>query len=792
MAIQTGRRRHVEAHAAMGTGPRRSGSSGDVDGGIRPGSRSLIRVALGSGLLACAALWVPGEADGQGWIEPVGPQGGAWVQKVSSRVRVEVEGNVATLVVDEWFQAHGGRLGEADYLYPLPSHAVFERFSLYMGDEEIRGEVMDAEKAREIYEAIVRKRRDPALVELAGQGLLRARIFPLNPGETRRVTLRFSQLLERAGDALQLRYEGGVPTATACSAGGSAPPSRCNAEAPPVEMEIRVSEGGKFLEPFSPTHSITTHREGPVLVVRTRGTLAGPFSLFLPLAREGIGLALATHKPLGEDGYFLLSLSPGRGDLPAQPRDLTVVLDVSGSMSGEKIRQARAALLDLLETLSEEDRFRLIAFSNAVRPFDLTWRSARPADRAEARSWVSRLEADGGTNISGALAEALRLESPSDRLPVTIFLTDGLPTVGETSVDAISRTVEGKRGRARVFAFGVGPDVNTALLDRMTEEGRGSTGYVEPGESVERALSLLATKIRYPVLTDLALVSSPARLMEVYPVQIPDVFAGEELIILGRYEAGGDEDESGRLVVEGIRGGARARFEVHAEFPGAEEENAFLPRLWASRKLGFLTRRVWTEGETKELVDEIRRTALRYGLPSPYTSYLVMEPGANVDEILQAGGVPPGATAGGWERGMPAPTAGAAAVDRAREAKALREVGSVADLLNAQAEIQGGSPGGFQGARWVGGRLFQLRDGVWEEMGLREDVEVVRVEPFSRAYFDLLDRIPELKEFARELPQLEIQGHELRISITEGGQVSLSPGDLREIRGRFISAGGER
>jgi len=791
MAIQARQSRRIGAGGAIGADPRVSGSPGDGDGRAQPAGWGSILMALSCGLLAGAALGLPMEAGAQGWIEPAGPPGSAWVQKVRSRVRVEVEGNVATLVVDEWFQAHGGRLGEADYLYPLPAHAVFERFSLYLGDEEIRGEVMDAEQAREIYEAIVRKRRDPALIELAGQGLLRARVFPLSPGETRRVTLRFSQLLERAGDALQLRYEGGVPSATACSAGGSAPPSRCNAEAPPVEMEIRVSEGGDFLEPFSPTHSITAHREGPVLVVKSQGSLAGPFSLFLPLAREGIGLTLVTHKPLGEDGYFLLSLSPGRGEVPAQPRDLTVVLDVSGSMSGEKIRQARAALLNLLETLSEEDRFRLIAFSNAVRPFDLAWRSARPADRAEARGWVSRLEADGGTNISGALAEALRLESPSDRLPVTIFLTDGLPTVGETSVDAISQMVESKRGRTRVFAFGVGPDVNTALLDRMTEEGRGSTGYVEPGESVERALSLLANKIRYPVLTDLALVSSPARLMEVYPVQIPDVFAGEELIILGRYETRG-EDEEGRLVLEGIRGGAAARFEVDAEFPRTEEENAFLPRLWASRKLGFLTRRVWTEGETKELVDEIRRTALRYGLPSPYTSYLVMEPGADVDEILQVGGVPPFATMGGWERGRSAPTEGAAAVDRAKEAKVLREVGSVADLVSAQEEIQGGPPRGLEGARWVQGRLFQLRDGVWTEMGLRDDVEVVWVQPFSRAYFDLLDRIPELKGFARELPQLEIQGQKLRIRITDGGEVTLSPGDLREIRGRFISAGGER
>jgi len=300
---------------------------------------------------------------GQGWVEPTRPLPGSWIERVDSRVGVVVEGNVATVVVDEWFRAHGRPMGEADYLYPLPPDAVFNGFSLYQGEEELRGEILDADQAREIYEAIVRKRRDPALIELAGQGLLRARVFPLNPGETRRVTLRFSQLLERAGDALHFRYSGGVPNATACGEGGSAPPNPCAPDSARVQFRLRAPRGEDFLAPFSPTHTLNFTREGSTLLVEARGELSGPFSLFLPLAREGLGLTLATHKPLAEDGYFLLSLSPGRGDVPSQPRDVTVVLDVSGSMSGEKMRQARSALLNLLETLAPGDRFRLIALT---------------------------------------------------------------------------------------------------------------------------------------------------------------------------------------------------------------------------------------------------------------------------------------------------------------------------------------------------------------------------------------------------------------------------------------------
>lgn len=741
-------------------------------------------------LLACCFFIAPIPVAPQGWLEPIRPRPGSWVERVETIVRVEVRGNVASVVVDEWFKAHGHGLGEVDYLYPLPAGAVFSGFSLYQGEEELRGEIMDADRAREIYEEIVRRRRDPALIELAGHGLLRARVFPLNPGETRKVTLRYTQLLSRAGDALHLRYEGGAGSATACSGGGSAPPNRCATEASPMEMEVEIPEGARFLEPFSPTHALTTNREGSRLLVKTQGIPSGPLSLFLPLAREGLGLALATHKPLGEDGYFLLSLSPGRGEAPPEPRDVNIVLDVSGSMSGEKIRQARGALLDLLETLSGKDRFRIVAFSNAVRPFSLNWQEANPGSLAEARDWVNRLEAEGGTNVSAALEEALRLPSPGDRLPVTVFLTDGLPTVGETSVDAITAAVQEKRGRMRVFAFGVGHDVNTALLDRMSEEGRGSTTYVAPGESVERALSLLAIRIQHPILTDLVLAGAPVRLKEIYPVQIPDVFAGEELVLFGRYEEPEAQGARGLLSLEGQRGGEIQKFSLEAHFPAGEEANDFLPRLWASRKLGYLTRRVWTEGESQELMEEIRRTALRYGLPSPYTSYLVLEPEMS-PAGMDHGNISISRPASDLRAGVPSfSTQGAQAVGRARRAKTFREVSSMADLQEAEDAVAVAEGGLSGSSRLVAGRLFRLSDGVWKEVAHGEGDAVLTVEPFSRAYFDLLERIPELKAFAREFPQLEVQGEAIRIRILDGGLTELEPVALDSARSAFLQGGG--
>jgi Ca-activated chloride channel family protein len=247
---------------------------------------------------------------------------------------------------------------------------------------------------------------------------------------------------------------------------------------------VRVADASDFLEPFSSTHEIDVDREEDRMVVRVEDGVEGRLSLFLPLAGEAVGLSVATHRPAGEDGYFMLTLSPGRDDGARAPRDVTVVLDVSGSMSGEKIEQARQALHQMLGTLSPDDRFRLVSFSSAVHAQSSDWSFARGAALTGAREWVDDLVADGGTNIGAALDEAFRLQSPDSRLPVVLFLTDGLPSVGEESPERLADIAERRAGRARVFAFGVGHDVNTHLLDRLGEAGRGDTDYVQPGENV--------------------------------------------------------------------------------------------------------------------------------------------------------------------------------------------------------------------------------------------------------------------------------------------------------------------
>jgi Ca-activated chloride channel homolog len=724
-------------------------------------------------LIAGVLCAQPAPAAAQGWIEPrprmprpVLPPA-SLVEKLRTQVTVEIADRVATVEVEEWFRNNGGGLGEGDYIYPLPAGSVFASYSLFQGEQELRGELMDADRARSIYEEIVRAQRDPALIELVGKGMLRARVFPIEAGQTRRIRLRYTQVLPRAGDALHLQYAAGAARGTRTQ------------EHAPLAFIVRVADGSAYRDAFSPTHPVTTERARGTMTVRPRQAPTGDFALFLPFAERIAGVTVAAHRPPGEDGYLMLTLSPGAAAASRVPRDVTAVVDVSGSMSGEKMEQARRALHQLLGSLGREDRVRLIAFSSQVRSWREEWTAATPQQLRSAAGWVDELRADGGTNIHEALARAFDAESPPARLPIVVFLTDGLPTVGETNVERITGLAESRRGRARVFALGVGYDVNTALLDRLSEAARGTTQYVRPSEDVEHAVSVLAARIRHPVLTDLQLNIAGATVSEVYPHQLPDLFAGEDLVIFGRYRGAG----AARITVEGRREGRTERLATRAELPRVERGSDYIATLWAARKIGDLDRRIRSaqaDGASRRqvaaLIEELRETALRYGLLSEHTSYLVQEPVLALDRAMMA---------------PAAPVSGQAAVLRAEESRRSREVASVADMQAVQtfaaARLGAGAAAVKAGTdvRTLGGRTFRQRNGEWHDAAHVDGGRVESIEPYSAAFFAVLRALPELAPVVRELDHVLVAGSRTSIRVAAGGRATLSDAALAEIVAAF-------
>ncbi len=723
-----------------------------------------LRRALGLAVPLAVALSTVALA--QGWIDPVRPVlptiPMGRIERIRSAVQVSVSGRVARVTVEEWFRNTGPAMAEGVYHFPLPGEAVFSSYSLWQGDQELRGETMDAAQARAIYENIVRMKRDPALIELVGQGLIRARVFPINPGETRKITLKYTQVLDRSGDAWRFRYLGDRARQSA-----------------PRSFRLEADSAARFGDPYSPTHQVRINRSGDHLEVTLDDTApGGDFELFFPLARGLVGLSLVTDHPAGEDGYFMLLLAPGAAaQTEALRRDVAAVIDVSGSMSGEKLSQAKAALIQLLGTLREQDRFRLVAFSGAVRRYATGWTAATAENRRDATAWIRSLEAEGGTNIAGALAEALTDAPAEEALGVVVFLTDGLPTAGDTDPERIAERAEQGRGRFRLFAFGVGDDVNTFLLDRLTERARGTTEYVRPGQDIERAVGTLAAKVASPVLTDLTLVAGQGvELYDVQPGNLPDLFAGDELVVFGRYRGAGSGERS--VTVRGRRNGRQEQFStVLTDREGVAAR--YIEQLWAARKAGALSREIRLHGQTSELIEALKQLALRHGILTEYTAYLVQEPTVvarqrEEQRVLQAP--------------APAPRdqAGSGAV-----AKAARE-GAMSSAVHLDGIVVTGvweaarSNSGVATQR-VGGRLFTLRDSTWTDLGHGDSLRLVTVAPYSDAYFALLRAVPELVAVAALEPAVLVAGKRASIKIGKGGKEAWMPGELerlvREFRG---------
>jgi Ca-activated chloride channel family protein len=486
-----------------------------------------------------------------------------------------------------------------------------------IGGQQVQAELLSADKARGIYEDIVRKLKDPALLEYAGRDVFKVRVFPIEPNSHKRITLSYSQVLP--SDAGLVSYVYPLNTEKF-----SAKPIK-NVSIK-VELETRLS----LKTIYSPSHAVEIKRNGP-----NKATIAyeaadvqpdTDFALYFAPEKDEVGLNLLTYKTPGEDGYFLLLASPGMDakDRQVVLKDVVFILDTSGSMSGKKITQAKKALEFCVENLNDDDRFELVRFSTEVEPLFDQLVAASPANRAKAGDFIKDLRANGATAIDDALRKALSLRPADSARPfVIIFLTDGMPTIGVTDEDQILGNVKrNDTGRTRIFCFGIGNDVNTHLLDKLTEQSRGSSQYVLPEEDIEVKVSSFFAKIKEPVLANPTLkFTGDIRATKLYPASLPDLFKGEQLVLAGRYSGHG----SSAVIVEGMVNGATRKFTYEVKFPDESPDHEFIPRLWATRRVGNLLDEIRLHGENAELRDEVTQLARKYGIVTPYTAYLIVE-----------------------------------------------------------------------------------------------------------------------------------------------------------------------
>jgi Ca-activated chloride channel family protein len=684
------------------------------------------------------------------------------VLKQSSHVKAELADRVIRYEVTETFVNRGGGVGEADYIFPLPKGAAFQDLKLSINGELVSGEMMNASQARAIYEDIVRRQRDPALVEWMGYGMLRTRIFPIAPGEAKKVVVRFQMVAEREGDALRVDYFRGRQNGdTWLSFAG-----RGNDEAPRSSFTLTYPIDGLYGSPYSPTHSLVTNQKGNRREVKAEGS-ASEVTLLIPVRKSTEpSIAVLTYAPRNEDGFALITLSPPAIVTRSTPRDVTLVLDVSGSMSGVKIRQARDAGKQVLATLSASDRFKLIDFSTEVRTFRDEFVRATRENISEASRYLESLDATGSTNISGALDAALEGKVAAGRLGLVLFVTDGEPTIGERNPEAIAARVNRLRGERRIFSFGVGADLNAALVERLALEGRGTAQFVRPEESVERAVSIVASRLTNPVVTNLRVSAEGVRLIKRHPSQPGDIFAGQDFVLLARYDGSG----RGRLRFEGESATGPVSWTSPVEFPASRRENAYIARLWATQRLGYLSAEKRKNGGSREIDNEIRELGEKYSIPTEFTSYLVVEPGMQVVTGVATG------TATRRVEAAAVPAVSQAQFEAARDAAKQRSATNLAAADEADLSAQAKS------TRRVGARTFALSGETWTDLRRSDSQTVVKVKAFSDAYFKLMDAVPELRDIFALGDKVKVNGRSVSIEIGATGIESISGAELERIR----------
>jgi Ca-activated chloride channel family protein len=574
---------------------------------------------------------------------------------VEHKVAIAIEDQVAVTRVEQTFRNHTDRLLEATYVFPVPKGASVNRFTMWVGGKETKGELLDSGKAREVYNSIVRRTQDPGLLEYIGNNLLRLRVFPIPPRGDQKVAVRFTAVCNKEGKLVEYVY----PLKTT---------GKAIATLDKFAIAAAVKSQHAITNVYSPSHSLSlkrsSDREVTVTFDKDQGLLDRDFQMFYSTGKDDVGLTVLTHRPIADEkGFFTLLIAPrfGLSERHRVPRDLVLVLDTSGSMRGVKMEQARKALKYCLNNLAPEDRFGLINFATSVTRYDDKLQPATSDRLAKARAWVDDLDATGGTAINDALASALELRPADEGRPFTVvFFTDGEPTIGETDPEKILKNFIAKNSaNTRVFTFGVGDDVNAALLDQLAERTRAVSVYVRPAEDIEAKVSGLYAKIASPVLTNLKLTTTAAvRLNDYYPAQLPDLFRGGQLVVTGRYAGTG----ATAITLTGLVGKEKREFVYELRFPEKTgDDKEFVEQLWARRKVGYLLDQIRVNGEKKELVEEVKALAKRYGITTPYTSYLIVPDGPTPSP-----GSPglPGRGAGGFG-GLPAGLRGGPGGDKA-------------------------------------------------------------------------------------------------------------------------------
>lgn len=645
---------------------------------------------------------------------------------VSITIDAAITDQIAEVSVTQRIHNPNNTALEVEIFFPLPNGGTVSDFVMMIDQQEVPGELMARDKARSIYEGIVRQKKDPALMEYVGYGLFKTSVFPMAIGEERDISIRYTQVLERKLDLISFAYPLGTQKFSRNALRN-------------VSFNARIRSSDEIKNVFSPSYTMDIDRrtdQSARVSFDQQGLLPDrDIQLSFSLGSGAVGATLLSYKPeADENGYFMLMASPEVAEDAAatSAKSVVFVLDRSGSMAGKKLEGAKQALEFVLGNLNEEDMFNLVVYDDRVQTFRPEMQCYSKHTYNDAMTFVHRISSGGGTNINSALTTAMGQLTDDERPNYVIFLTDGLASTGITNEMDIARNVKAaNKGNARVFSFGVGNDVNTRLLDRISADNGGSSEFLKPFDDVETKVAALYNNISSPAMTDIEVVIDRTDVMDTYPEQLPDLFKGGQLLWVGRYTKPG----SSKICISGKINGEQKTVVVEARFADVRDgaDHSYLSQLWATRRVGHLVDQIDLHGKSPERVQELVTLSKEYGILTPFTAFLAREDQpidlisqdfSRAEDELESLAVVQGSHANAM---------------RNTKQKMKRADGAVASDIGWMADSDFMNGDVAQNVRKIGEKTFYLRNGNWVDASVsaEEAERAQNIEPYSDEYFNI-------------------------------------------------------